>query len=310
MVHTESLEPHDLIEKFLYHLEFIENASKHSIRAYRLDLEQAFPKTHYPHNAKITQLQLLESIRRAQQEWSELAANSRNRKTNCMRSFLKWLFINSYTSEDLRVHIHGPKTQIKIPHFISVDEALMCIEYLQNQIQSTQDAQKLLNLHHYLCLFLLLYGSGLRVSEACSLEWKNIDFFQRVLRIRGKGQKERLVSFPSFLKVELEFLKNQSSNHQTSIWGDQSLNTRTAYEWIRKLGIEVGLLKNLHPHALRHSFATHLLSGGANLRHLQELLGHSSLTATQKYTHIALQQVADMLEKHHPLKKNEPKIEN
>lgn len=144
-------------------------------------------------------------------------------------------------------------------------------------------------------LILLLYGGGLRVSEACALQWKDLVEGARSLRIRGKGGRERVVAVPERTWEALTALKREGA---TVFNG---LGERKAYEWVRQAGARAGLLKPLHPHALRHSYATHLLTSGADLRVLQELLGHRSLAATQKYTHLSLDHLARSLEKHHPL---------
>ncbi len=135
------------------------------------------------------------------------------------------------------------------------------------------------------------------MSEACQLKWTNVDLEKKILRILGKGQKERLVALPDLTITELK----RTNQSEIYVWGSKELNQRTAYSMIRTLGAKANLLRPLHPHALRHSFATHLLSSGANLRTLQELLGHQSLSATEKYTHLSVDQLARTMEKSHPL---------
>jgi integrase/recombinase XerC/integrase/recombinase XerD len=152
-------------------------------------------------------------------------------------------------------------------------------------------------------LFLVLYGAGLRVSEACHLKWTDVKFSSRSLRVMGKGSKERLVILPSLAMEILQKLRKISANNFVFVFsgGTEALNSRVAYEWVRARGAKAQLMKPLHPHALRHSFATHLLTSGANLRTLQELLGHESLQATEKYTHLGVDHLARTLETHHPL---------
>ena len=147
-------------------------------------------------------------------------------------------------------------------------------------------------------LFFLLYGGGLRVSEACRLKAKDVDWEARVVKIMGKGGKERLAALPPQAFQHLRPLRGGGGPY---LFGAKPLPERKAYDMIRNLGRRAGLLKPLHPHALRHSFATHLLSGGADLRVLQELLGHKTLAATEKYTHLDLDQLARTLEARHPL---------
>jgi integrase/recombinase XerC/integrase/recombinase XerD len=147
-------------------------------------------------------------------------------------------------------------------------------------------------------LLLLLYGGGLRVSEACGLRWKDLITSARSIRVEGKGGRERMVALPELCWKELQGLERSATY---VLGGDQALSTRQAYQWVREAGESADLLKPLHPHALRHSYATHLLSSGADLRVLQELLGHRSLAATQKYTHMSLDHLARVMENHHPL---------
>jgi integrase/recombinase XerC/integrase/recombinase XerD len=188
----------------------------------------------------------------------------------------------------------APKVSHKIPHFISVDEVIAILQLFKKADLSIHD-------RHNQVLFLLLYGCGLRVSEACNLKWKNINLHQRALKVLGKGNKERLISMPILTQSLLISLKEISI--ADFIWGDKPLHTRTAYNYISKLGQKAKLHKPIHPHALRHSFATHLLNDGADLRIIQELLGHSTLSSTEKYTHVSMDQLSRTMESFHPLAK-------
>lgn len=279
----------DCIAKFLKFLEHIESCSPLTLKAYTLDLRQAFPELSEP-GKKIqnwSESELLARTRQTLTQWGDLSLASRNRKSSTLKSFFGFLFREGLIESDLASQIHSPKPPQRIPHFLSVDEVISVLKSYQSDPE--HNPQELL-------LFLLLYGTGLRVSEACALEWRHVDFQQRVLRIKGKGGKERLVAVP---KTVVQVLKDFSKSAD-SIWGAKPLSTRVAYEWIRSRGVKAGLLRPIHPHALRHSYATHLLSSGANLRTLQELLGHESLRATEKYTHLGVDHLARTLEKHHP----------
>jgi site-specific recombinase XerD len=293
LVKLKSLHLDELVDMFLKYLENVETCSPLTLRSYRVDLDQAFLKT-TPHekNPKAdSEADLLAQARAALLRWGHLSPASRNRKSATLKSFFGYLFQQGFIERDLSSQIHSPKVPKKIPNFISVDEV---ISVLQSFVKDPPSE----HLEQEKTLFLLLYGAGLRVSEACGLAWKNVDLNQRVLRILGKGGKERLVALPQNLADQLSRFK---TTHKTEfLWGHEPLSTRKAYEWIRTRGVKAGLLKPIHPHALRHSFATHLLASGANLRTLQELLGHESLTATEKYTHLGVDQLARTLESHHP----------
>ncbi len=227
---------------------------------------------------------LLRLITEAQARWSSLSPASRNRKWACIRGFLKWLKDQKFITENLDLRIYSAKVPLKLAHFISVDEAIALV----NSLPSSREK----------ALVLLLYGGGLRVSEACGLLWRDLVAESRSLRVRGKGGRERLVTLPDSCWKQIQRLPRTGD---FVLGGDSALSTRKAYDWVREAGARAGLLRPLHPHALRHSFATHLLTSGADLRVLQELLGHQSLSATQKYTHLSIDHLARSLEKHHPL---------
>jgi integrase/recombinase XerC/integrase/recombinase XerD len=203
------------------------------------------------------------------------------------------LLVEKILSEDLSLRLVSAKVPHKLPHFISADEAISLLRALPAGPQRV--------------LILLLYGGGLRVSEACGLRWRDLVTDSHALRVHGKGGRTRIVALPALAWRALADLPRAG---EFVFGSDQALDSRLAYEWVRQAGRTAGLLQPLHPHALRHSYATHLLSSGTDLRVLQELLGHRSLAATQKYTHLSLDHLARALEKHHPLsasklKKNE-----
>lgn len=223
-------------------------------------------------------------IRESQSDWAGLSAASRNRKVACVRGWLKWMYAEKFIDKDLSLQMVAPKVPAKLPHFISVDEAVGLIKALPEGPQRA--------------LVLLLYGGGLRVSEACALKWKDLVKDSQSLRVHGKGGRTRLVALPSLSWQALQSLDRSS---EYVFGGKAPLSPRKAYEWVRQAGRTAKLLKPLHPHALRHSYATHLLTSGADLRVIQELLGHRSLAATQKYTHLSLDHLARAMEKHHPL---------
>ncbi len=225
-------------------------------------------------------------IRQAQDAWMPLSLATRNRKLACVKSFLKWLHQEKWLETDLGAQVVTPKVPSRIPHFIAVDEAMMLIRHLQEPGHEVG-----------LALILLLYGGGLRVSEACELKWRSLQPDQSTIKVLGKGGKERLVALPSLCWRALANLPRTGDY----VFGEEALNPRKAYQMVRNAGARCGFVKPLHPHALRHSYATHLLTSGADIRVLQELLGHSSLAATQKYTHLSVDHLARALEQHHPL---------
>lgn len=321
----------DLCLKFLNSLIFVQSCSPQTVRAYSLDLEQAYGLrawgrlrpdpddlsryvlredegggTEPPRSRQVTAEQLLKLSREALSQWSHLQPASRNRKSACLRSFLHWLFQEQWLESDLSLMIHGPKVPVRLPHFISLDEAIALLQSLRDWHQAAESEAERTQRCLAKALIFLLYGAGLRVSEACAVKWSDLRERERILRILGKGGKERLVAVPKTVmdivarcpRTGVYIFGDKVSGEVSA---DKPMNPRKAYEIVRSAGKRAGLLRPLHPHALRHSFATHLLANGANLRTLQELLGHSTLQATQKYTHLSLDQLARTLETHHPL---------
>lgn len=284
------------IDKYMKYMEFIKSASPLTLRHYRLDLTQALAVLKTEAKApefptSLPEAELLPQSRAAfSGPWSHLSLASRNRKAATLKSFFGWAFREGLLEKDLATQIICPKVPKKLPHFLSVDEILAVIGVLREE--ELRDLEEKV-------LFLLLYGGGLRVSEACSLRWHEVHVATRTLRVKGKGNKERVIVLPQMVNTVLQKLRGRQSGD--FVFGEAPLHTRKAYEIIRRLGARAGLLQPVHPHALRHSFATHLLSSGANLRTLQEMLGHESLQATEKYTHLGIDQLARTMEKLHPL---------
>lgn len=291
-----------LVHKYLKYLEQTQAASHLTIKSYAIDLGQFFqsPKAfksllsnnfkNSPSSERVKTL-LTWSAKRlpgAQKEWLPLQPSTRQRKLSAMRSFFKWGYQEGIFENDLSLKITAPKVPQKIPHFLSLDE---CLSVLQTAKENTKEPRAL-------TLALLLYGLGLRISEACNLRWDQVRLSEQLVRIRGKGGTERMVAIPRFLG---DHLKSLSQNGDYVLAEDQALNERTGYQWIRNLGARTGLTRPLHPHSLRHSYATHLLNSGSDLRVIQMLLGHKSLAATQKYTHLSLDHLSREMEKAHPL---------
>ena len=190
-----------------------------------------------------------------------------------------------------------PKKEKTLPVFLSVDEVFKLIDSI--------DPEDILPLRD-LAILELLYSSGLRVSELAKIKVLDIDHRDNFVKVSGKGNKERVVPFGTnaretllqYLnrrtelkpKEDFLFLNNRGSG----------LTTRSIERIVKKYGLLSGISKKISPHALRHTFATHLLGGGADLRSIQELLGHSSLSTTQRYTHTSIEQIMKIYDKTHP----------
>lgn len=303
----------DLLVKYLNFLDFNKKLSPHTLRAYSHDLLQLFQIKHectldgpkinsmseyniewqkdseFYLNRSLTLETWQSKLRGGLKTLNKLESRSKKRRLSALTGFNHWLKSEGHPNFEIPTDVRIKKIS-KIPHFLSVDECLTLIQHLKNQ--PSEDRNKKTQL-----LFYLLYGCGLRISEASQLRWDQIHIEKKLLRLVGKRQKERLVVIPQGVLIVLK----QQLRSGEWVWGNSPLHTRTAYELIRQLGLKAQLIRPLHPHSLRHSYATHLLSSGADLRVLQQLLGHESLSATEVYTHIHHDQLARTLEAHHPL---------
>lgn len=290
-----------LVAKYLNFQIFAKNSSDLTSKSYANDLKQFLKpvgsfeiniggagaeivcRERLKADPPVTKNGLTALIKAAQMGWSALSPASRNRKYSVLKGFFSWLETENLVEESLSELVQTPKVPRKMPHFISMDEATALLK-----ANSEPEVRALL---------LLLYAAGLRVSEASSAKWSDLDLDRGLLRVKGKGRVERQVALVDLLVKALKKLPREGD----FVFGLKALDTRVAYEWVRKAGVQAKLLKPLHPHALRHSFATHMLSSGTDLRILQELLGHKSLAATQKYLHLSLDSLARTMEGNHPL---------
>jgi site-specific recombinase XerD len=289
-----------LIGNYLQFMVNVKSASPHTEQAYRRDLAQAFPIPIQITRLATDQTPLREATQTALRRWAKLAPASRNRKVATLKSFFNWLYQEKWTPQNLAHQLVSPKVPRKIPHFISVDEVASLLRVYHGRALNLAEQREFI-------LFTLLYGGGLRISEACNLMWGQIHWTSRSLRLVGKGGKERLVILPIFCVETLLAYRDKNPSSQF-VFGREALPTRVGYSLIRAAGAKAGLLKPLNPHALRHSFATHLLTSGANLRSIQSLLGHESLQATEKYTHLSTDALARVIEATHPLARRKREV--
>lgn len=291
---------------YLNLLSLSKNASPHTLRSYYTDYIQIFSDLleegkfyrgglykYTGPNVILTSEELLSAAKNGLMSLKILENSSKARKVGAVRSYFRYLTEEGLIAEDLATMLHLPKVSQKIPRYLAVDEVLSVLGLLKSEAEKTTP-----NSHRDLLLFLLLYGGGLRISEAIDLKWGQVSGDGRHVRVFGKGKKERIVTLPGSIA---DFVMKAPKTDEYVL--GQKLPVRSAYEVIRSLGVRAGLLRPIHPHALRHSYATHLLTDGADLRTLQELLGHSSLAATQKYTHLDLEHLTRQMEAHHPLEK-------
>ncbi len=219
------------------------------------------------------------------------------RKLSSIRTFLDFLLEKKAVTHNPAEVVSTPKMEKKLPYFLSEKEALSLLGEGRN-LREKRD----------FCIIELLYSSGLRVSELVSLNWENLNLKNRIIRVKGKGKKERITPFGSHAEKRLREwfrLRYEINNGRIdekpvflNMKGER-LTERSVERIVQKYGIEL-VGKRITPHSLRHSFATHLLMRGADLRTIQELLGHESLETTQIYTHLNIKELKKIHQKTHP----------
>ncbi|SDO06036.1 integrase/recombinase XerC [Desulfonauticus submarinus] len=293
------------LQIFLAYLDVEKGYSKATISAYGRDLIdfesylQSVAKTldSPQHIEKNDILSYLSSLYAKNLQKSSMA-----RKLSSLRTFFNFLLKRKKISKNPILGIKNPKQDKKIPRVLNIDQILTLLE---TDLEPTPK-----NLRN-LALAELIYGSGLRISEAIGLNLGDIDLGQNIVIVLGKGQKQRMVPISSKAnKRLLNYLDqrqafNPKPTEEAFFLGmrGKRLNRREANRILLKLAQQAKLDLNISPHTLRHSFATHLLQAGADLRTVQELLGHSRISTTQRYTHLNLDNIMKIYDTAHPLAK-------
>ncbi len=293
------------LEAFCRYLEVQKGASLHTIRNYQSDLLQwdGHLRVH-----KVTAVQQCTAVhlREFLRKNFHLEASTLQRKLASLRSYFKFLEKEEFITTNISKHIPTPKIRKKLPRVLNEEQAMGLFEMPEplSPANSTQYNGFSLSLRD-LIVFEMLYSCGLRAFEVSLLNWEDILWSQNLLRIlKGKGGKQRLIPL---LPTVLAALKQhqEKENHTSGPVIRNHRNTRLSTRSIQKIVVKraqlLGIPSHTTPHTLRHSFATHLLSNGANLRAIQELLGHSSLSTTQKYTHLSQKTLCEEYDRAHPL---------
>ncbi len=272
------------IELFLKRQYALNSRSEASAKAQKTDLEQyqAWLESKgldYLQADRLLVLEYLSDLRRLYPD-EPLKNSTMARKLSTLKQFYKFLQVQNLVDENPLTQIHGYKKAEKLPDYLFKEEV--------GQFLSGFDLSKPGDRRDRV-LFALIYGCGLRVSEACSLEWSNLYLGERIVRVVGKGDKERIVPIPLWLVGLVEKWKLESGGAGLLFKNKNGgpITPRGVQYRMQAHAKKIGMTMNVHPHMLRHSYATHLLDGGADIRTVQELLGHSALSTTQIYTHIS-----------------------
>ncbi len=310
------------IEHFVQYLEGEKNASKHTISNYLIDIRQyceiiwgedAQPPYNWKAADRFSARKFLVFFQKL-----ELAPTTTGRKLSALRSFYKFLLREEYVELNPFSGLNLPKKGSYLPQILSVTEVGKLLDapekYAETQ-QSTNPKQKLWR--EYMVardssILELLYSTGMRINELVILPEESIDLLSGVARVRGKGKKERLCPLGSpatrTLMKNLELRENVwllegRRNARSPVFLNKnggSISARSIERMMKKYVLFCGLNAELTPHSLRHSFATHLLDAGADLRSVQELLGHASLSTTQIYTHVSVERLKEVYQLAHP----------
>ncbi len=302
-----------LKEDFLLYLKVNKGYSDHTLRNYRIDLEQffAFLSSERQKKGQIQNRSNKDTITTKDIKayighlYGRLKRTSISRRLSALRSFFLFLEKNGMISENPSCNISSPKLKKYLPNYMSVDEIFRVLE--------NPDADTWLKQRN-IAILELLYSCGLRVSELQSIDIKDIDFNQRLIKVTGKGNKQRILpvgrkaidSVKGYLDASAEIRNRYSLHSATSPLfinkRGKRLSVRSIERITKQYAVKSGLTSEVSPHSFRHSFATHLLDGGADIRSVQELLGHASLSTTQRYTHVTLDRLMEVYDKAHPRK--------
>jgi integrase/recombinase XerD len=288
------------------YLEFEKGLSKNTVQSYRYDLEDYFQ---YLTENRLNHLSVtsdniqdyLMSRKSGKTTGKKVTAKTIARFIESIKHFYRFLLLDDQTKVDPTIELVSPKIPQKLPDMLSIKE----INQLITSIPDTNERDL-----RYRTMFELLYSSGLRVSELINVTINDIDMDSAIIRIKGKGDKERVVPVNPrtifSLKRYLEYRnKRYAKDTDTPYFFISKLRKKLSrvevWKQLKKYAKLAGIdFQKIHPHIIRHSFASHLLEGGADLRIIQELLGHSSIATTQIYTHVNKEHLKELHKKFHP----------
>jgi integrase/recombinase XerC len=301
-----------LLTQFFEHLRYERNVSEHTLRNYMSDLMQFYdnlapadPQTGARREVDvrlidhITIREWLSSLHAAQKKKTSVA-----RKLAALRTFFQFLVREGVVELNPAKLVSTPRLEKKLPVHLSVEDAIRFIETPDTATDLGKRDRAILE---------LLYGTGVRVSELTKLDLRDVDFKEKLIRVMGKRRKQRIVPFGdpalhallNYLTVRNGFLQNAPLEERESEavflnYQGTRITTRSVGRMVDKYIQICAGIHNISPHALRHSFATHLLDSGADLRDIQELLGHARLSTTQIYTHVSMEKLIEVYDKSHP----------
>lgn len=288
-------------EDFLAYIKVEKNLSKHTCRSYASDLNLFYT---FWTTINLTEHKEIVFIRALERYFimlfhKKIDKNSIARRISCFTSLQRFLQSRNI---HITIPIERPRQNKKLPVYLTIDEIFYLLDTVKNEDLPTRRPLR------DKAIFEILYATGIRCSELCSITIGSIDLTQKIIRIMGKGRKERLVLFGSkALKAVQEYLLEERPKYHTLSeklfvnCRNEPLDPRSIQRIIGMFGTFLPHKKIITPHKIRHSFATHLLNQGVDLRTVQELLGHQNISSTEKYTHVTMQELTDLFTNLHPL---------
>jgi integrase/recombinase XerC len=295
----------------MHYLAFEKNASPHTCRCYRKDLERfaEFLKSSGMYLDPAGDVEIEKVDRMAIRKYMSFLhrknkKSSIARKISTLRSFFKYLIREQVIPSNPAESVSSPKVEKTLPTTLTVDEAFRLMESPQDVPETPSGVSKRNSVRDRAILE-LLYSSGLRVSELVGLNLDQLDPDLGIVRVMGKGRKERVVPVGGkaidALRVYLGGRSGLTGDDPIFVNSSGGrLTPRTVGRLIKKYTRHSGIFRKVSPHSLRHTFATHLLDAGADIREIQEMLGHSSLSTTQRYTHVSMGKLMEVYDRAHP----------
>jgi integrase/recombinase XerC len=295
-----------LIAAFTRHLEIERALSVHTIRAYLGDLESLLAHLEAIGVSDISQLELVH-LRSwlANQQIKGGARTTLSRRAVSVRLFTKWAVKNKYLVKDVAATLATPKGHRTLPEVLEIADANLAMESLATRAAEEETPMSLRDV----AMVELLYATGARVAELCGLDLSDVDYDRQTIRVLGKGNKERTIPMGNpamkalkvWIKDGRDVIKNAQSDNAVFLGArGKRIDQRTVRTVVYKALEAIEGIDRMGPHALRHSAATHLLEGGADLRTVQEILGHASLATTQIYTHVSTDRLQKAFKQAHP----------
>ncbi len=299
------------VQAFLDYAQGQRRLSVATVDAYRRDLSalgEFLVEAGLPTDARLLNVTVLRGFLAS--FYGTLATSSVARRISTLRSFFRYLRRTGQIEANPAASLRAPRRAQKLPRFLTVEDAMRVMEAPAKHPRAGKHAEAL-RLRDAAMLE-LLYGGGLRVSELSGLRLHQLDLGRRELRVLGKGNKERVVplgaealaSLRAYLAVRGTLRTKERPTHPDAVFVGRygtDLSARQTQNIVRRYGMLGAGRTDLHPHALRHTCATHLLDGGADLRSIQELLGHASLSTTQRYTQVSVDRLMEVYDGAHPL---------